>query len=154
MKSISKHAQEGLSLIEILLWLSLAVVVGTFAANQFGNVSAGAKRERAYAEIEKVRGAAQAFRTSPKRAGSFTGVTIAVLATQGYNVNPLTTGLAENAYGKNITLIAASSGTDATLTYQTANNEDCLQLTERFTNSPGLSGAPSCATNTLTLTLD
>lgn len=147
-------SQKGVSMIEILLWLAVFASVALFAANQFTNVNAGALIERAYAEIEKVRTAAQAYRSSPRRAGSYVGISVEVLATQGYNIRPLTNGTGENAYGRNITLVSDNDGADATLTYETGVEEACQQLIERFTNAAGINGTPSCATGTLTLIVD
>ena len=148
------QSQRGLSLIEILLWLGLLAGVAIFAAGQFSAISAGVDSERAYVEIQKVIAAGRAFRSSVRRGGSYAGVTVMVLSDQGYNVAPLTSGTGENAFGRNITFVPANSGADATLTYQTNNDEQCQQLIERFTNAPALTGTPTCATNTLTMTVD
>lgn len=146
--------QRGVSIIELLLWLSVFAGVAIFAATQFTNITAGAKIERAYAEVEKIKAAALAYRSSPIHKGLFTDITITVLATKGYNVRPLTTGNGQNVYGRDVTIVSASANKDATITYQTGSNDACQQLIERFTDAAGITGAPTCATTTLTLTVD
>lgn len=146
--------QGGVSIIELLLWLSVFASVAIFAATQFTNITAGAQIERAYAEVEKIKAAALAYRSNPRHGGLFTNIAITVLATQGYNIRPLTTGTGDNVYGRNTTIVSANSNTDATITYQTGSDDACQQLIERFTNAAGVVGAPTCATNTLTLTVD
>lgn len=147
-------SQLGFTLPELLIYVAVLAVAGVWLASQFGNVSSGANLERAFTEIEKVRTAAVAYRISPRRAGSYNGITIASLSSQGYNIRPLSSGTGENVYGNNVVIVAVSGGADAKLTYTTDTASSCQQLIERYTNVNGIKGTPACATSVLTVTLD
>ena len=151
---MTRPAQPGISLVEILVWLAVLAFVGVFAATQFTNIMGGSRLEFAFQEIQKVKAAAENYRMTPAQGGLYTNLSVTRLAARGYNVEPFNTGTNENVYGLNVTLAAANSNTDATLTYQTPAAEDCNQLIDRFTNTTGVKGLPSCTTGTLTLSLE
>ena len=119
------------------------------AAN-WGNVQSGIRTEQAFGEIVKVKAAAEAYRAAAAQGGSYTGLTVQNLANSGYNVEPLTDGADENVYGLDITVVAAGSpaGTDATLTYQFATEEDCEQVVDRLYGTTGVKGTPTCTSAT------
>lgn len=151
--------QTGVTLPELGLYVGVLAILGVIIAASYGNVQAGIKVEAAYGEVVKLMSAAQAYRAAPARSGSYAGVSVTVLATDGYNVRPFTTGTAQNAYGLTTTVAAAGTpaGSDATLTYQVGIAADCEQLEERFNGVAGVKGAPTCGTAapiTLTMTLE
>lgn len=149
-----RRTKQGFTLIELLIYVGVLASAGVFIVTQFSNVTSGSNLERAFTEIEKVRIAAQAYRAAPRRQGSYNAISMTQLSVQGYNVRPFTSGVAQNAYGKNITIAAAASGADATIVYQTGENQDCQQLLERYTNSIGVKTPLACATTNLTMTLE
>lgn len=149
-----RKTEDGFTIIELLIYVGVLAAFGLFLANQFGNVFTGTNLERAYAEIEKVRLASNAYRSSPRHQGLYTNITVTVLAEQGYNVLPFTTGENENTYGLTVAVVSAAGDADATLTYITDEPAACQQLVNRYTNIAGVKGDPACAGNTLTLTLE
>ena len=148
--------QEGFTLVELGIYLAVLAVVGAFVVTQWGNINSGLRVERAYAELERVKTAAEAYRSASANAGLYTNIGIAVLSTNGYNVEPFTTGTNQNTYGLDVTIAAAGSppATDATLTYDFDNPEDCQQMIQRFDGVTGVKGTPTCSGNDLTVTLE
>jgi len=145
----------GISMMELLIWLAVFAGVAVFVSSQATNLFGGATVERAYAEIEKVKTAAETYRRSLVQAGLYTNISITRLATRGYNVDPLTTGTNQNTYGLTVAIASAAANTDATLTYELGNVPDCTQMIDRFTGMPGIKTAPACsAAGLLTMTLE
>lgn len=155
MKHAIGRRQSGVTLPEMGLYVGVLAILGVVVAAGWGNVQAGIRVEQAYGEVIKVMAAGQAYRAAPANSGSFTGVSVTVLETDGYNVRPFTTGTNENTYGLTVVIAAAGTpaGSDATLTYQTGIQEDCNQLIERFTNAPGVKGTPTCTGTPIVLTV-
>ena len=154
VRRVQKSGSAGYSIVELLIVLGIVAVAAIFVANIAGGAASGQRLERAFSEIQMVKSAAESYRSAPARAGLFTGVSVTALSGRGYNVEPLTTGTNQNAFGLTIAIAPAAAGADATLTYATDNAEDCNQLIDRFTNIAGVKGTPACASNTITITLE
>ena len=154
MKIARKEA--GFTLVELGIYLAVLAVVGAFVVTQWGNINSGLRVERAYAELERVKTAAEAYRSAAANAGLYTGISMTALSTNGYNVEPFTTGTNQNTYGLDVAIAGAGSptNTDAELTYDFDNPEDCQQMIQRFDGVTGVSGTPTCAGNELTVTLE
>ena len=153
------NRQSGVTLPEMGLYVGVLAILGVVVAANWGNVQSGIRTEQAFGEIIKVKAAAEAYRAAAAQAGSYTGVTVAELVDSGYNVEPLTDGADENVYGLDITVAAAGtpSGTDASLTYQFANQNDCEQVVDRLDGTTGVKATPSCTAATpsvLTVSLE
>ena len=148
--------ETGLTLVELAIYIAVLAGVAIFAATQFGAITSAGQMERAYSEVARVKGAAEAYRAAPAQRGSFIGITVAALANGGYNVEPFTTGTNQNTYGLNVVVAPGGTpnGSDATITYTTGAAADCEQLIDRFTNTAGVRGAPTCAGAVLTLTVE
>ena len=150
--------QEGFTLVELGIYLAVLAVVGAFVVTQWGNINSGLRVERAYAELERVKTAAEAYRSAAANAGLYTAISITNLSDNGYNVEPFTDGDDENTYGLDVVIVAAGTpaGTDATLTYNFDNEEDCNQMIQRFDDSvTGIKTTPTCTTaGELTVTLE
>ena len=146
--------QTGISLLEILVWLVIVAALAAFVVDKFAGVRSGANLEFASAEIQQVKSAAETYRMTSAQRRRFTNISVTRLAERGYNVEPLVTGENENVYGLSVTVAPANNATDATLTYETPEPEDCIQLVDRFTNESGVKGVPSCSGNVLTLTIE
>ena len=147
--------QAGLSLIEAMLVLGLLILLVGGAIAAFNTGLAGATSKTALEEINLLAAAAGQYRRSPRRQGLYTGISVTVLATQGYPMpGGWTTGTAQNVYGLTAAIVPATGNTDATLTYQLDTASACQQMIEQFTNQVGIKGTPACAgTNPTTLTL-
>ena len=148
----------GFTLVELGIYLAVLAVVGAFVVSQWGNINSGLRVERAYAELERVKTAAEAYRVAAANGGLYTAITIEELSDNGYNVEPFTDGVNENTYGLTVTIAAAGTpaGTDATLTYGLDSEEDCNQMIQRFDDSvTGIKVIPTCtAAGLLTITLE
>ena len=150
--------QGGFTLVELGIYLAVLAVVGAFVVTQWGNINSGLRVERAYAELERVKTAAEAYRSAAANAGLYTAISVTNLSDNGYNVEPFTDGDDENTYGLDVAIVAAGTpaGTDATLTYNFDNEEDCNQMIQRFDDSvTGIKTVPTCtAAGLLTITLE
>lgn len=149
----SRDEEAGLTLPELLIYVAILTTISIFVAGQFGNITDSTSVNQAHLEIEKVRGAARSFRSTPGR-GDYTGVTIAVLANNGYSIAPFTDGLSENVYDRTISIAPTSSNEDAVITYVTDEDAACNQLIERYTGQGGIVGTPVCTDESLALTID
>ncbi|MDE0190151.1 MAG: type II secretion system protein [Gammaproteobacteria bacterium] len=134
----------GVTLPEMGLYVGLLAIVGLFVVGQWGNIQSGVRAEQAYAEIVRVKTAAEAYRSAPAQAGSYAGISVEVLADNGYNVEPFTDGADENVYGLDVA-VASSSDVDASITYQFDVEADCEQLVDRLTDAVGVKGTPACS---------
>ena len=148
-----KINQRGFTLIELLIFLGVLAVVGVWVATQGSNVFSASKTERAVQQIEAITDAAESYRHLPSQRGLYTGISITILDSLGYPLEPLTNGVNQNVYGLS-TGITTSGATNASLSYDTHSADDCNQLRLRFINQSNLAGAPVCAGNNLVLTLD
>ena len=144
------HRQSGVTLPEMGLYVGVLAILGVVVAANWGNVQSGIRTEQAFGEIVKVKAAAEAYRAAAAQGGLYTNITVEVLADSGYNVEPLDDGTDENAYGMDITIAAAGTppDTDATLTYEFANEADCEQVVDRLDGTTGVKGTPTCTSAT------
>lgn len=143
----SRNSTRGVTLPEMGLYVGLLAIVGLFVVGQWGNIQSGVRAEQAYAEIIRLKTAAEAYRSAPAQGGSFASVTVQVLANNGYNVEPFDDGTAENVYGLNAVVVPKASGADAEVTYQFDVQADCEQLVDRLTNAVGVKGTPTCSSS-------
>lgn len=141
---VRMHRDRGVTLPEMGLYVSLLAIVGLFVVGQWGNIQSGVRTEQAYAEIVRVKTAAEAYRSAPAQAGSYADISVEELADNGYNVEPFTDGEAENVYGLDVG-IESDGDVDATITYEFDVEADCEQLVDRLTGAVGVKGTPSCS---------
>jgi len=134
----------GVTLPEMGLYVGLLAIVGLFVVGQWGNIQSGVRAEQAYAEIVRVKTAAEAYRSAPAQGGSYKDVSVEVLADSGYNVEPLTDGDDENVYGLDVGVVSKGD-VDATITYEFNVEADCEQLVDRLTGAVGVKGTPACS---------
>ena len=146
----------GYSIVELLVVLGIVAAALIFVANMAGGAASGQQVEQAFSEQQLIKNAAQSYRRAPAHAGSYAGISITQLSTDGYNVEPFVSGVNQNAYGMTVAIAPAGTpaGADATLTYATDDAGDCNQMIDRWTGIAGIKGTPTCTTNTLTLTLE
>ena len=144
MKKTSTKAERGVTLPEMGLYVGLLAIVGLFVVGQWGNIQSGVRTEHAYAEVVRVKTAAEAYRSAPAQGGSYADVSLEALAENGYNVEPFTDGDDENVYGLD-TDVASKGDVDATITYEFDDEADCEQLVDRLTNAVGVKTTPACS---------
>ena len=150
----SKRNQSGLTIVEVAVVLGIAAVLAVFVAALASSVTSGQRVEQAFTEIQMLKTAAETYRRSPAQRGAFTNITIQRLSDRGYNVEPFTSGVNQNAFGMTIAIVPTAGGADAEITYELDNPEDCLQLVDRWSNIAGVKGTPACASNELTVELE
>ena len=150
MKELLRMKREkGLTLPEMLVWLGVFAVVGSFIAVQGGGILSGTRLEQANQEVQSVILAAQTWRSLK---GNYTGISIKELEDNGYNVNFTVDGVnGVNLYDENVAIISATAQ-DAKITYVTTSTTDCEQLLDRVEILPNITGE-DCATVTLTFDL-
>ncbi len=150
MKELMRmRKEEGLTLPEMLVWLGVFAVVGSFVAVQGGGILSGTRLEQANQEVQSVILAAQTWRSLK---GNYTGISIKELEENGYNINFSLDGVkGVNLYDEDVT-IASSSAQEAKITYVTTSDKDCKQLMDRVEKLPNITGE-ACATVTLTFDL-
>ncbi len=134
----------GVTLPEMGLYVGLLAIVGLFVVGQWGNIQSGVRTEQAYAEVVRVKTAAEAYRSAPAQAGSYADISVEELADNGYNIEPFTDGDGENVYGLDVE-VASKADVDATITYEFDVEADCEQLVDRLTNGVGVKGTPACS---------
>jgi len=156
LKSIGRRKikQAGLSIWEIVGGLAVMTALAAIFWPQISSVVMGNQINGAYSEINTLLNAGASYRQAPANGGLYTSITVEVLNDNGYNVGKFDDGVNENVFGETVSVAAANSNTDMTLTYVTDSAESCLQLVQRYTNDSLLKSAPSCSTATLTLTID
>ncbi len=138
MKELMRmRKEEGLTLPEMLVWLGVFAVVGSFVAVQGGGILSGARLEQANQEVHSVVLAAQSWRSLK---GNYTGINIKELEENGYNINfSLDGNNGVNLYDENV-VIASSAAQAAQVRYVTASDKDCEQLKIRVEILPNITG--------------
>ena len=151
MKELLRMKREkGLTLPEMMVWLGVFAVVGSFIAVMGAGILTGTRLEQANQEVQSVILASQTWRSLK---GNYTGISIKELKDNGYNVNFSLNGVnGVNLYDENVE-IASSSAQDAKVTYVTTATTDCNQLLDRVKILPNITGE-ACAAATFTLTFD
>ncbi len=144
MKEIMRmRREEGLTLPEMLVWLGVFGVVGTFIAVQGSGILSGTRLEQANQEVHSVILAAQSWRSLK---GNYTGINIKELEENGYNINfELSGNNGVNLYDENV-VIASSAAQVAQIRYVTTSEKDCNQLKDRIEVLPNISGEVCNAT--------
>ena len=148
-EQLSMGREEGLTLPEMLVWLGVFAVVGSFIAVQGSGILSGTRLEQANQEVHSVILAAQSWRSLK---GNYTGINIKELENNGYNINfELNGNNGVNLYDENV-VILSTAAQDAEIRYVTTSEKDCKQLKARVEILPNITGE-ACATVTLTFDL-
>lgn len=160
MKSARKRApssprsQGGWTIIEIMIGAGLAISLALIAFSNFGDVASTKAQTDAMTEIQDMRTKVQSWRNAKARRGSTTSIGISQMILDGMSLSRYTDGIGQNAYGKDIGLATAASGSDWTLSYGTASTTACTFLEDALTNDSNLVAAPSCTGDTLSATFN
>ncbi len=145
---LRKRREEGLTLPEMLVWLGVFAVVGTFIAVQGSGILSGTRLEQANQEVHSVILAAQSWRSLK---GSYTGINIKELEDNGYNINfQLNGNNGVNLYDENV-IIASSAAQAAQIRYVTTSEKDCNQLKARVEILPNITGETCGSTGNVRL---
>ena len=145
---LRKRREEGLTLPEMLVWLGVFAVVGTFIAVQGSGILSGTRLEQANQEVHSVILAAQSWRSLK---GNYTGINIKELEDNGYNINfQLNGNNGVNLYDENV-IIASSAAQAAQIRYVTTSEKDCNQLKARVEILPNITGETCSSTGNVRL---
>ncbi len=138
MKELLRMRKEkGLTLPEMLVWLGVFAVVGSFVAVTGSGILSGTRLEQANQEVHSVILAAQSWRSLK---GNYTGINIKELEDNGYNINfDLNGNNGVNLYDENV-VIASSAAQAAQIRYVTTSDKDCEQLKIRVEILPNITG--------------
>lgn len=136
--------EEGLTLPEMLVWLGVFAVVGSFIAVQGSGILSGARLEQANQEVHSVILAAQSWRNLK---GNYTGVNVMELENNGYNINfELNGNNGVNLYDEGVEIVSTSAQA-AEIRYVTTSEKDCKQLKARVELLPNITGEVCDSTN-------
>ena len=143
--------EEGLTLPEMLVWLGVFAVVGSFIAVQGSGILSGTRLEQANQEVHSVILAAQSWRSLK---GNYTGINIKELEENGYNINfTLNGNNGVNLYDENVVIISTAAQ-DAEIRYFTTSEKDCNQLKARVEILPNITGEVCDSTDNVRLKFD
>lgn len=135
--------------VAIVAAIAIATIAVVSASSGFFSSS---KKNTAILEVSKVVNAAKLYRIANN---DYNGITIQAMVNSGYDIEPFTDGVGENAYGANVAIVSAASDQDATLTYATDSASACASLDSRFGDAADGISASACDANfLLTLTVD
>lgn len=150
--------------IELGIAIAVVAVMLFFLGPKVQEMFAGARGQQAFTEVNDFILAAERWRSLN---GSYTGISIHALGTNGYGFTSQlaskggTVGAAatagDNVYGLDMQVAAAGTGgADAAITYTFKDPEPCNQVRERIEHYPQVKGTPACAatTNILTVTIE
>lgn len=140
-----RRRMTGITLPEMGAYVGMLALVGLVVVGQQAGLFGGARIEHAYAEIVRVKVAAEAYRSMPSNNGKYTNVDVEELADNGYNVGSLEDGTGENVYGLDVVLAPKNSNTDVELKYTLGSQEACNQMIQRWEDQIGIKGTPTCA---------
>ncbi len=145
MKNISNV--KGFTAIEyvaIVAAIAIATIAVVSASSGFFSSS---KKNSAILEVSKLVNAAKLYRIANN---DYSAITVEQMVLSGYDIEPFTNGVAENAYGLNTALASVSSGADALLTYDTDGDAACASLRARYGQSADGVASAFCAASTAT----
>lgn len=134
---LKMRREEGLTLPEMLVWLGVFAVVGTFIAVQGSGILSGTRLEQANQEVHSVILAAQSWRSLK---GNYTGISVKELEDNGYNINfELDGANGVNLYDEAVEIVS-SAAQAAEIRYVTTAKKDCNQLKARIEILPNITG--------------
>lgn len=150
-KSLKLKKQAGISLVPVIIGIAVFSLSTVMFLNQGGGLFQSSRMDAATTEIAKLVRAIELFKaTNPgytvNAATGAVAITIPVLANNGFGIDPINTGVGDNAYGLNTVVAPTGGATTATLTYSFDTQESCNQARIRFVGTSGIStaAAPAC----------
>jgi Tfp pilus assembly major pilin PilA len=151
----SPRAQGGWTIIEIMIGAGLAISLALIAFSNFGDVASTKAQTDAMTEIQDMRTKVQSWRNAKARRGSTSTIGIGKMIQDGMSLSRYTDGVGQNAYGKDLVLTTAATGSDWTLGYGTASASACKFLEDALTNDSNLvPGTLSCTGADLSVTFN
>ena len=142
------QSQSGFTAIEyvaIVAAIAIATIAVVSASSGFFSSS---KKNSAILEVSKIVNAAKLYRIANN---NYASIAIDAMAQDGYDIEPFTDGVAENAYGLNVDIDPISANADALLTYDTDEDSSCASLKARYGESAdGISSAFCAASGATT----
>ena len=147
----AKHA--GLSVMELTIGSVIVISIAIFIGVQLIAVFGTTTNTQALVQVQTLVNSSRVYRTQPARGGLYTDLTVEVLQERGFSIGGVqlgpTDGTADetNVYGLAVALVGTTAGgADATLTYETPNEESCLFLVDVFTDGTDFFGGAKTGT--------
>ena len=153
MRGMRGARETGLTMVEMLVYVAVFAALGLMVATMSSGIFFATAREEAFAEVIAIKGASENYRSAPAQGGLYTSISISELVDNGY-LAIMTTGTNENAYGMDVTVAGASSNTDATITYDTPDEESCNMFEQRMDDATGVKTVTCSTAGVLTLTIE
>ncbi|CAN0486869.1 unnamed protein product, partial [Discosporangium mesarthrocarpum] len=110
------------SIAGIVLTSAFFVALTVVVLQQSGVIFGQVQSEGASTELARLMTASGNYRIVNR---SYAGISIPVLAANGYDIDPLLSGTADNTYGLDASVVGTAGDADATLTYAFADNPRC-----------------------------
>ena len=137
--------QRGYSLLEMTLAIGAIAVIAVIAFLAFSDTQSSANQTRALSEISSLVASARQYRSSFAQGGLYTSLDMEELVNNGYPTGGMqvsgtgATSSGTNTYGLGVTIVPTTGTTnaDATITYTTPSQEECLAVMASFTDNPG-----------------
>ncbi len=133
--------QQGFGIIQMVLVMAVASMGAYIAISTGVRLMSSVKSNGAVTEVMLLASAGQQYRQVN---GSYTGISVTALATNGYNVGSLATGTGDNVYGMNSAMASASSNTDVRLSYAADDRPSCNVIRQRVTSFDGYKSGAAC----------
>lgn len=136
------HWNRGFTAIEyvaIVAAIAIATIAVVSASSGFFSSS---KKNSAILEVSKIVNAAKLYRIANN---NYAAIAIDAMAADGYDIEPFTDGLAENAYGLDVDIDPVAANADALLKYDTDADASCASLKARYGESADGISTAFCA---------
>lgn len=133
----------GLTLMEMVIGVAILSAIAIFVVIQYAGSRESINVNQAVSEIEKLRGAAVAYRSTYAQSGVYDGLSsgtgendgVDVLSDGGFGVAPFDTGAGENTFGLDVEVTSVSGGERARINYMIPTFAICAQLATRYSNA-------------------
>ncbi len=130
--------------VAIVAAIAIATIAVVSASSGFFSSS---KKNSAILEVSKIVNAAKLYRIANN---DYAAIAIDTMADDGYDIEPFTDGVAENAYGLNVDIAPVAANSDALMMYDTDGDAACASLKSRYGESADGIASAFCAADTAT----
>lgn len=135
-KTYSVNGFTAIEYVAIVAAIAIATIAVVSASSGFFSSS---KKNSAILEVSKIVNAAKLYRIANN---NYASIAIDTMVDDGYDIEPFTDGLGENAYGLDVDIDPVSANADALMTYDTDGDASCASLKARYGESAdGISSA-------------
>jgi Tfp pilus assembly protein PilE len=138
------HGFTAIEYVAIVAAIAIATIAVVSASSGFFSSS---KKNSAILEVSKIVNAAKLYRIANN---DYSAIGIDTMAEDGYDIEPFTDGVAENAYGLDVDIDPVSGNADALMMYDTDGDAACASLKSRYGESADGIATAFCAAGNAT----